>query len=611
MRRQDKKMPVKTLTGRNLFNAVSSGAIQVIENREKLNSINVFPVPDSDTGSNLAVTLDSILQNTEVSQSAGSTLRSISEQALKGARGNSGIIFAQFLCGLSDAVHDKKEITIDAFVQAVNNASEKAYTALSTPVEGTMLTVMREWSESILNLKGKISDYAHLFSESMKTALSSLKHTPDKLRVLKDNHVVDAGAKGFVHFLEGMTNFLKTGHYTKRTQSAVVKQTKDSRDEISAMEEISYRYCTEAVVETYPDIKERQSAESTPLTDLIRKRLQDLGDSLITAGSEEVIRIHIHSDRPDAVMERLSEFGRISAQKADDMVRQFESRYNRKYSIALVTDSVCDLPGDIMDRYQIHMVPLNIIMNDTSYLDKVSMRSDQFYRMLDETTSYPTTSQPPVSVFQDLYGNLLKYYDSVISIHLSAKMSGTWNAARQAAEACPEGKISVIDSRQLSGSLGLIVQRAAEAIDAGKKHDEIVEAVESWREKAAIFVSVQTLKYMVRGGRVSPMKGRLAKILNLKPIVAVDKEGKSELFGKAFSRKANRKKIIKMVQGQLSDGPLNSYAVVHAHARNDAKIFIDELKALLGRGPDYVMDISPVVGLNAGKGAVSVVTLKE
>ncbi len=583
--------------------------MQVIENREKLNSINVFPVPDSDTGSNLAVTLDSILQNTEVSPSAGTTLRSISEQALKGARGNSGIIFAQFLCGLSDAVHDKKEITIDAFVQAVNNASEKAYTALSRPVEGTMLTVIREWSESILGLKGKISDYAHLFSESMKTALNSLKHTPDKLKVLKDNHVVDAGAKGFVHFLEGMAAFLKTGHNKKRDRSKVIKQAKDSRDEISAMEEISYRYCTEAVVETGPEAA--AGRDDRPTADLIRERLQDLGDSLIAAGTEEVIRIHIHSDRPDIVMERLSEFGRISGQKADDMLRQFESRYKRKHSIALVTDSVCDLPADIMDRYQIHMVPLSIIMNNTSYLDKVSMHPDQFYRMLDSTESYPTTSQPPAAVFQDLYENLLKYYDSVISIHLSAKMSGTWNAASQAAEEFASGKISVIDSHQLSGSLGLIVQRAAEAIEAGRKHEEIVEAIEKWREKAAIFVSVQTLKYMVRGGRVSPMKGRLAKILNLKPIVSVDKAGKSELFGKAFSRKANRKKIINMVKQQLTDGRLQSYAVVHAHARKDAEIFIDELKVLLGKDPDYVMDISPVVGLNAGKGAVSVVTLKE
>jgi DegV family protein with EDD domain len=171
--------------------------------------------------------------------------------------------------------------------------------------------------------------------------------------------------------------------------------------------------------------------------------------------------------------------------------------------------------------------------------------------------------------------------------------------------------ISVIDSRHLSGSLGLIVLRAAEEIAAGKTHEEVVTSVNSFLGKANILVSVQTLKYMVRGGRVSPLKGFLAQALNLKPIVSVDETGNSELYGKAFSRRTNRKKIIRMVMDSHEESPLRSYAVVHGHAPDLAQDFGRELEGLLGFPPLYIMDISPIVGLNAGIGAVAVVIMKE
>lgn len=601
-------MNIQSLTGEKLYQAFSSGAQYVIDNRENLNKINVFPVPDSDTGTNLAMTLKSVIRNTKVSPSAGSTMQSMAEQALLGARGNSGIIFAQFLYGMSESLRDTDEVTVASFRNAAERAALKAYSAMSQPVEGTMLTVMQAWADSLRSMGHKVADFGHLFTDSLKVALESLKRTPEKLKVLKDAHVVDAGAKGFVHFIQGIQSFLRTGTPYQAVTADIEIEAEQFHEEVLSGEEIRYRYCTEVIVQTGQWIRFKNVFKGS-VCDRVRNVLKDLGDSLIVAGGDERFRVHIHTDRPGEVMLRLREFGTIADQKADDMLRQYETRFARKYPVALVTDSVCDLPQEIMDKYQIHMVPLNVIMEDTEYLDKITMTPAVFYSVLDDVTQYPSTSQPTTAQFENLYEFLSDHYEAVISVHLSSRLSGTCNAAETAAEKFP--KVTVVDSRTLSGALGLVVKRIALAIDEGLSAGEAVEAAVEWSRKASIFVSVQTLKYMVRGGRVSPLKGKIAKLLNLKPIVSVDGEGESDLHGKAFSTRANRRKILGMVKRKEQEGPIHSYAVVHAHADHEAAEFARDLEGLLGRSPEYTMDISPVVGLNAGKGAVAVVTLKE
>jgi len=590
---------MRTLSGEALFNTFAAGGSRVIANQGELNEINVFPVPDGDTGTNMAFTFHSILENGQVYDSAGKTMRSIAEQALIGARGNSGIILAQFFGGLSEVIGDEGSVPVSLFARGVRHAVKGAYTAINRPVEGTMLTVIRDWSEAVGAVAHKISDFAYLFEQSLRVAASSLKKTRTQLPVLEKARVVDAGAAGFVYFLRGALEFMRTGKKPALV-SAPAPELEESHTPAFADDKIPLRYCTEALLR----------GESLDLNK-IRHLLGDLGDSLIVAGSASRARVHLHTNHPAKMFAALRPLGELVQQKADDMVRQHEVVYHRKYAIALVTDSACDLPQELIDRYQIHQVPLGLSIGDSRYLDKITITPAEFYDLLDDVPEYPTTSQPGAAAFRHLYAFLGQYYDSVIAVHLSAAMSGTWSASEIEAARQSGKKISIIDSRHLSGSLGLIVLRAAEEIAAGKSHEQVVAAVESCRAKADILVSVQTLKYMVRGGRVSPLKGLAARILNLKPIVSVDPEGRSILYGKAFSQGANRRKILRMVRALHADGPLRAYAVVHAHAEAGAERFIRELEEILGFPPLYSMDISPVVGLNAGIGAVSVVTMKE
>ena len=200
-------MKFTQLTGENIHYSFVSGANQVIAQKKVLNDINVFPVPDGDTGNNLASTMETIIEEAKVNANAYRTFQSIADAALTGARGNSGIIFAQYINGISDSLADEDVISIRSFAESVKNAVPHAYSAISNPVEGTMITVIKGWAEAVHSKWEQAGDFYELLSHSLETAMESLRQTTEKLKVLKDASVVDSGAKGFVHFVEGFAQF--------------------------------------------------------------------------------------------------------------------------------------------------------------------------------------------------------------------------------------------------------------------------------------------------------------------------------------------------------------------------------------------------------------------
>lgn len=585
--------------GKQIYDAFSSGASRVIEHQDNLNRINVFPVPDGDTGTNLAATLSHIMGTTRVTDSVGDTMSSMSDAAIIGARGNSGVIFAQFLGGLSEDLRNLARVTRQRFAQAVRNARDRAYSALANPKEGTILSVIHDWSLSLAEHAGRSATFRELFEKTLPTVESSLARTPEQLAVLKKSGVVDAGAQGFSHFVHGAYEFLSTGRKPRMDSRPVVDFAAIEEEPISE-QGVRYRYCTEVLLE----LKEGTASG-------LREELGPFGDSLIVAEAGGKARVHIHTDLPADLVAVLETRGRLLQQKADDMQEQFRTIYHRKYPIALLTDSCCDLPREILDEHQIHVVPLRVLFGDVEYLDRLTITPGQFARKQRLAQPYPSTSQPPPSDLRRAFTFLSRHYDSIIALHLSAKMSGTFAASAREAQLITGKKITVIDTRHLSGSLGLIVLRAAEAIAAGGSHDAVVRQIESWIPKARILVSVKTLDYMVRGGRVSPLKGLAAKILNLKPIVSVDSEGSSTLHGRAFSSRANLRKILGMVASDLRERPMHSYAIVHAGEPEKAERLASRVRAMSGMEPRFIMEITPVVSLNSGPGALCVVTMGE
>jgi DegV family protein with EDD domain len=587
-------MKISYLNGYRFFNAFKAGAQAVIKQRDHLNKINVFPVPDADTGNNFATTFQSIIEKSSINRKLNITCQSMSDAAIDGARGNAGIIFSQFFYGFSNEVHQLQRVNAKQFAKSIKAAVSYAYEALSKPVEGTILTVIKDWAEQLHTLSLEIPDFTRLFDRSITAAKKSLLETPNKLKILAKAGVVDAGAQGFVYFLEGVINFIKKGNLSDITNLPTAPEMSVEHT-VDIDEDVSFRYCTEALLQG-SNIDKNE----------LRKAIGGYGDSLICAGSTEKIHLHIHTNQPAEFYAKVQQFGKISDKKVDDMHAQYMISRHRKSPIALVTDSACDVPSKFIDEYQIQMVPLKLYIDDNLYLDKITMSPGLFYQSLDTTKILPQTSQPSLTDFRNTYSFLASHYESIIAVHLSQALSGTWNISKQAAATIEDTQISVIDSKTLSGALGLIVMRVAEAIDNGKSHEDILRLADEWIAKTKIYVSVPSLKYMVRGGRVSPMKGLLANFFNLKPIVSIDAEGKSTLYGKSFSRSGSMQKIRQYVDEFQRSGDIWNYSIFHANNERHALEYRDQLTALLGKEPAYIMEISPIIGLHAGIGAVAV-----
>ncbi len=315
------------INGKKLYYAFIAGGNRVLENQSEINKINVFPVNDKDTGTNLASTVRSVVDNISSDKSYKVTLNNIANASLLGARGNSGIIFAQFLYGLNNETPDKKRITIPEFIESVAKSIPYIYEAIANPVEGTMLTVIKEWADFLDCKKEDFADFSDLIINSLDVLEQSLKNTTEKLQALKKSGVVDAGAKGFVLFMEGIVDFVKTKNIRKFIGSSVKNVSLIHSNKITE-QEITFRFCTEAIIKN-----------STKSKLEIQEFLNKNGDSVVVAGAKNLCRIHVHTNQPAMLFQQLKDIGTITFQKVDDMVRQQEVFTNRKWNIALVTDT--------------------------------------------------------------------------------------------------------------------------------------------------------------------------------------------------------------------------------------------------------------------------------
>jgi len=596
---------VKLLDGRSFYYAFLAGAQRIFENQGLLNKMNVFPVADADTGTNLASTMRSIVDSPIPTNNVKMAATALADAALVGARGNSGIIFAQFLYGFSNEIENEDNLTVENFSRSITKAVTYAYEAIANPVEGTMISVIREWAEFINAMKGLIDDFVELLIKALQIAKDSLADTTRQLEVLAKAHVVDAGAKGFVLFLEGMIDFFKNRQTIRRLAIPMNDMILEDVQTYSH-EEITHRYCCEAMLAL--DLHPNETKET------VREAISEMGDSMVVAGSEKRLRIHIHSDNPIKLFEAISKKSSITYQKVDDMVMQQEMAHNRKWPIALVTDSTCDIPQELLEKHQITMVPLTLQVGASLFLDRTTIASEQFYNLLESSPVYPTTSQPAYKDFINKFSYLSSHYNSVIGIHLGKELSGTFSNSQRAAKAVSEQsgkKISVLNSNRLSSALGLTVLRAVEAIEQGKSHDEIVSAIDSWKDKNHILVSALTVKYLVKSGRLSHSKGVLGKLLGVRPIISVNNEGKAFTYGKSYSEKGSMKLLIDEASRLIEKGPVWGYSISHIRNLETALSYATQMETLTGKKPLFINDCSPVLGVHGGPGTVTLSIMEE
>ncbi len=591
------------LDGRRLSRAVIAGARFVSDRAEPLNRINVFPVPDGDTGTNVASTLQKTaagiarLRQRHVREMS----RALADEAVGGARGNSGAILAQFFCGFAEGLPDRPRVSTQDFGHAVVRAADSAYQAIARPVEGTILTVIRDWARHVASRSGEVKDFEKLLPESLERARAALAETPRQMQALRKAGVVDAGAQAFVYLIEGIVKYLREAA-RGAIPEAPPPDTKAALFDRTP-EEILFRYCTEALLEG--DRVDR---------DALRRDVALLGDSIVIAGSVTRVRLHVHTNEPEKVFAVAAQFADVAQTKVEDMRAQHETRFdqNRAQRVGIVTDSTCDLPQSLFEELGIGMVPVRVFFGSENYLDRVTITPAEFYARFAVTRENPKTSQPPPADFTQVYRYVSTHAGTIVSVHLSAAFSGTYQAAVVGARGIEKTRFAHVDSRNVSVGLGLIVRAAAEAAAAGKSADDVVRIAQDAAQRTRSFVAVPTLEHLVRGGRVSPLKGLLARLLGLLPVLTISAEGKVYAGAKARGFEGARKKMMALLfeaAERAEGGSTLRFGVAHCDAAELAESLARKVRERFPESDVMIVECGPALGAHGGPGAVAVAVL--
>ncbi|MFV0420654.1 DAK2 domain-containing protein [Oleidesulfovibrio sp.] len=597
---------IKYLDGIRFKRAINAAAKRLIEKHGHLNAINVFPVPDGDTGSNMAGTMKSIVDSSAESKDGtiNGMSKVIADSALMGARGNSGVILAQFLCGFSEGVKDLKRVSPPDFIKASSVATKRAVESIANPKEGTILTVIREWSEHLTNNADKYKDFQHLLQDSLRNARESVQQTTEKLASLKAADVVDAGGLGFLYLLEGIVEFTERGSLNKSDtikNDVVIEETEENAQSKVAVDSLEFRFCTECMIKG-TDIN----------TTTLREKLGQMGDSLVVAGTAETVRVHVHTNQPEAVFAIAAEFGTVDCRKADDMLAQhLELTAGKGPKVGIVTDSTCDLPDELMQEYGIRFAPLRLFLDDEEYIDKLSISTGEFNKRLRVSRS-ARTSQPAPADFKHLYDDMQALYDEVVSLHVMAKYSGTLQSAATIGKASTK-PVYTVDSQTLSCGLGLVVLEAAKRARSGMSAEKIMAAARKDIKNLHVYVAMDTLDFAVRGGRMSRGVGAIAKLLNIKPVLEFDArdEGTVKVVEKGLGRRMAELKLLRRIEKAISGRSNPRIAIAHVAAEESAEHLGHLIAERVGIAPLYTIEASPVLGTHSGPGACAVAVLTD
>ncbi len=584
---------VQTLTGPRLARALRAGALAVAREQETLNRINVFPVPDADTGANLASTLRAAAAalTTPNELTVGQTARTAADAALDGARGNSGAIFAQFLHGMAEAIGSRVSVTTREFAAAARRGADSAQQALSQPVDGTILSVVKAWAAGLEEQTARIHDFGELLSRGLVQAREALANTPKQLAVLAKHGVVDAGGQGFVYFLEGVSTLMRDRNAASWRRAGLSLAQPAPFAAAHADLDLAYRFCSEGL------LSGKQLDRKA-----VARAVEPLGGSLVVAGGGSRLRVHLHTNEPQKLFARLAEFGTVERTKIDDMVLQQLAA--RGATVAVVTDSSCDLSEAASHAIGLVRVPLTVSFGEETFTDGVDITPPQFYQRLASSPAMPKTSQPAVGDFRSTFQRLLETHEAVISVNLSSGVSGTFQAAATAAQQVDPRRIRVVDTRQVSVSLGLVAEAVGEAIAAGLGLDDLAAIAAKTSREVKLFASLASLDMIVRGGRVSPAQARMATLFGLHPILTVGDDGKSAKAGTHVGFAASLRGLVKRAERFASGRPVR-LLIAHASAIGAAEYVAERLCSRFGVADIPIVNLTSVLAAHTGPGAVA------
>ena len=581
--------------GPRLIRSVVAAATWVDAAREELNRINVFPVPDGDTGTNFALTLRSVadaLTRLE-DERLPSVTRTMAESCVFAAHGNSGLLLSHFLIGFKESLGERISARVQDIAAAFRRGADKVLEALDNPVEGTILTVCRDTADAAAAHASRTKNLAEFMKRVLEDARRSLGRTPDLLDTLKDAGVVDAGGLGFVRLIEGVVRLIEGDpllEAPRRTEEELPFAA--AREEVA--EESDYQYCTEVLVR----------GEALPSTTSVRTRLRELGASIVVLATGDLLKVHVHTNDPDAVFALGASWGSIEQTKAEDMREQHEHLASRQLTI--VVDSSSDLPDEIVDKHSMVVCPIQVISGGRSYNDRVDISGEEIYRRMEAGEVF-TTSQPTPAAFLQCFRDALEDANEVVGVILASALSGTFGAAQAARKSLGNEDISLVDSRSASLGLGMLAIRAAELAELGWSSRDIAQELERIRNQSGALFTVDRFDNLLRSGRVSRGKAWLGGLLDIKPILEIGPDGRVVPLDRVRGREALIPRVIQHIERRLTPGPDKlRIGIVHANAPGAAQRLESELTRRFNPQQVLTAPITAAIGVHTGPGAFGV-----
>jgi DegV family protein with EDD domain len=569
---------------------------RIEEKKEEINKINVFPVPDQDTGTNLAKTLEGIKK--EIEGKEFKDLEEISKVALDGAlisaQGNAGVIYTGFLAGFLPKLN-KNPVDAKKLAEAFEEGRKRAWRSMANPKQGTILDVVDAAAETFKKEAEKEKDIVKIFEKVIEKAKEALLATREKMEIFKKANVVDAGGLGFLMILESYLDALKPEGKKEE------KKERPSEEIKRFVQVLANRFEVVALV-LDPKFDEEKA----------REKLKRLGNCLDIVKVENKMKVHIHTDYPDEVRDVLKRIGRIEDLRIEDMAKEIAGEPSvRKVSIGIVTEDVASILPKILVRYQIELAKTKFEWPELEKIEGENLyqKIKKAYEMKIETR--PRTSQAMPKDYFDAYKKQLQRFDKVLCLTLTSKISGCYNSAIQAREMLEEKereRVFVFDTLHGAAGQALFVLRAIELIQEQREIEEIIEELKKLIPKTQTYVIFADPKGIEFIGRITKSQAnwiRRMKKLGIQPIMRV-KNGILTKGGMVFAKdepEALFKKIKKESEKERKMGKKIRVIINHADNLEGAK----KLKGLLkeiGAEVSFISEGPPIVCAVTGPGTL-------
>jgi len=573
---------------------------KIDEQKEEINKINVFPVPDQDTGNNIAKTLQGIEESIRDRkfEDMGKISEAILDGALTAAQGNAGVIYTGFLAGFFSLL-DKNPVNAEKISEAFREGSKRARKSIQKPQEGTILDVIDSTAQTFEANIGKEKNIVNIFKKAVENAREALLATREKMEIFRKANVVDAGGLAFLIILESHLEALnpeekRKGGGKEENASGQVKR---------FIQTLSNRY---EVVSLVSDLK---ADEET-----IRCRLKKLGNSLDIVRIENKMKIHIHTDYPDEVKKIIRGTGQVVDLREEDMAKEVGGENSvRNLSVGVVTEDTNDLLQKNIERYGIGIIKVGLDWPEIENFPGKNIYQKMRAAGASGNKPLPKTYQPSPKDYLNMFEDRLEKFREVLCITINSKISGCYNSACQArAMLEPEKRkrVYVLDSLQAASGQSLLVLRAVELIQEQKEIGELVEEIKKIIPSINLYGILEDPGWAEAGGRISSSQAnwiRRIKKIKLYPLMLM-KNGRVSSGGIVSASgmaEALYKKILKKSRRDREAGRNLRAVISHADNLPEAEKLKKMLKNI-GFEISYINLASPVICAHIGPGSLLV-----